>query len=971
MLTITSARQFCRHKFSSQALFKISLNKRFNSIFNDGINNKRFNPRFFNRKFCSLSAWTLCLCFVFTGISYAASSEEYLSRAKMQLSKGDIKAGIIELKNSLQKDSKNAEARFTLGVSYLELGDGASAEKELERAKRLGFDINQVIAPLAKSYLLINQPQRILDEIEVENRYPANVKAELHVLRGEAHLLLKEFDTAKAQFAEALTFNASSSDARLGQAGLAIALNKLDEAKRLLNEVVGLAPGNDKAWSVLGEIARRQGDIKTAEKNFQQAVTLNASNINAQLGLATTAIGAGNFDKSLAKLDEVERLVPGLPMTNYVRAIAYYNKKDMASTEKALQAVLRVAPNHLSTLQLMGEIHYNNQRFEQAEYALARVVAEQPLNLPAVKLLGASYVKLNQPEKAVSIMEPLVAENSNDAQLMALLGSAYMRNRETSSQAMEYLTKAAELSPDAANIKTQLALAQLAGGKQSEAVEQLESAIELGPDLVQADILLILVHIQNKEFLKALDQAKTLQKKSTDNPVAYNLAGAAYLGLKKRKQANEQFHKALNINGTFLPALMNLARMDQQDGKIDAAKKRYQSILKLQEGHVGALMSLSDIESKAGNVSASLDYAKKANNLNPKNPMPGIYLVQYYLKQGQALTALSVARQLESDIPNNATVLKALGMAQMGAEQTSNAAVTFTKLAENNPDSPEGHYLLAKLHISTDEFKPARSSLDKALALAPNHLPSLLAGAELAIKQKKPKEALKIASKVKKQYPESEVGYVLEGDIYANQKEFKDAARAYEKGFNKVKVSSLLVKLATVSASAGNSAHVAGLLAQWNKEHPDDLGVAMLLASDYQTNQKNKPAIKLYTHIVNLDPGNIVALNNLAWLLHLEKDAKSLEFAERAYKLLPGNPAVIDTYGWLLVNHGDVSQGLVLLQEAALQAPQLIEIRYHVAVAMHKLGRTGEAKKELENILNKDDKFPGSDKALSLYNSLK
>ena len=41
MLTITSARQFCRHKFSSQALFKISLNKRFNSIFNDGINNKR------------------------------------------------------------------------------------------------------------------------------------------------------------------------------------------------------------------------------------------------------------------------------------------------------------------------------------------------------------------------------------------------------------------------------------------------------------------------------------------------------------------------------------------------------------------------------------------------------------------------------------------------------------------------------------------------------------------------------------------------------------------------------------------------------------------------------------------------------------------------------------------------------------------------------------------------------------------
>jgi len=927
-----------------------------------------------NRNFANVCSWVLCL-FLLTAlsvsVSYAASSEEYLSRAKTYLGKGDVKAAIIELKNSLQKDSKNAEARFTLGLSYLELGDGARAEKELERAKRLGFDINKVIAPLAKSYLLIDQPQRVLNEISIENRYPATVKAELHVLRGEAYILLAEFDKANAQFSTALSLNAASSNARLGQAGVAIAQHKLDEAKKLLNDVVDQSPKNDKAWSVLGEISRRQGDYKAAEKNFSQAVALNAANIAAQLGLATTAISAGDFDKSLKKLDEIDRHSPNLPMTNYIRAIAYYNKKDMASAEKALQTVLQAAPNHLSSLQLMGELHYNNQRFEQAEYALGKVVAEQPRNVPAVKLLGAVYVKLNQSDKAINIMEPLVAQNSNDAQLMALLGSAYMRNRETSSQAMEYLTKAAALSPDAANIKTQLALAQLAGGKQSEAVEQLESAIELGPDLVQADILLILVHLQNKEFSKALEQAKAFQKKSADDPVAYNLAGAAYLGLKKSKQADEQFQKALRINAKFLPALMNLARMDQQNGKIDAAKKHYQSVLDIQKGHVGALMSLSDIERNEGNVAASLDYVKKANDLNPKNPVPGVYLVQYYLKQGQALKALSVARQLESDIPNNSTVLKALGMAQMGAEQTSNALVTFSKLAENNPDSPEGHYLLAKLHISTDEFKSARTSLDKALVLAPNHLPSLLARAELAVKLKKPQEALKISSNLIKQYPESDIGYVLEGDIYANQQEFKAAAEAYERGFNKLKTSSLLMKLAGVSRQAGKSARTTRLLSEWNKAHPDDVGVAMLLASHYQTNQENKPAIKLYSHIVSLDPINIVALNNLAWLLHLEQDKKSLEFAERAYKLLPKNPAVVDTYGWLLVNHGDVSRGLVLLQEAAIQAPQLHEIRYHVAVAMHKLGRSGEAKKELESILQGDNKFPDSDKALSFYNSLK
>ncbi|NOZ52965.1 MAG: PEP-CTERM system TPR-repeat protein PrsT [Gammaproteobacteria bacterium] len=922
--------------------------------------------------FVNLCCWVLCLFLVFTGIAYAASSEEYLARAKAHLNKGEVSAAIIELKNSLQKNSKNAEARFTLGVSYLELGDGAQAEKELERAKRLGFAMNKVIAPLAKSYLLINQPQRILDDIKVDNSYPDTVNAELHVLYGEAYIMLNDFDKAGAQFSKALTFNALSSDARLGQARLAIAEGNFAEAKTFLNTVIEHEPSSSTAWTALGEIERRQGNFETAEKNLQQAIKFNASNMAAQLGLATIAISVGEFDKSLAKLDEIDRLVRNPPMmASYIRAMAYYNKKDLVETKKALEKVLRVAPNHIPSLQLMGEIHYLNQRFEQAEYALDNVVAAQPQNLAAVKLLGAVYVKLNQPGKAIDIMKPLAAKYNNDAQLMALLGSAYMRNRETSSQAMEYLTKAVELSPDAANIKTQLALAQLVGGKQSEAVEQLESAIELGPDLVQADILLILVHIQNKEFSKALAQANALQKKSADNPIAYNLTGAAYLGLKKRREAREQFQKALSINATFLPAMMNLARMDQQDDKIDAAKKHYQSVLKVNEGHVAALMSLGDIASKEGDTSASLNYVKKANTLNPSNPLPGIYLVQYYLRQNQALKALSTARQLNSDIPNNATILKALGMAQMAAEQKSNAVVTFNKLVDQTPKSPEGHYLLAKLYISRDEFNAAGDALDKALTLAPNHLPSLLASAQLAIKTKMPQDALKIAETIKKQHPKSTVGYILEGDTYASQQEFKKAARAYEDGFNKFKTSQLLIKLVGVSEAVGDSAKTVELLKAWNKEHADDIRVAMLLAGNYQASQNNKSAMKLYRHIVKLDPKNIVALNNLAWLLHLEKSAKSLEFAERAYKLLPKNPEVADTYGWLLVNHGDVNRGLILLQQAALQAPQLSEIRYHVAVAMHKLGRSEEAKKELEKILQKDAKFSDSDKALTLYNSLK
>ena len=43
------------------------------------------------------------------------------------------------------------------------------------------------------------------------------------------------------------------------------------------------------------------------------------------------------------------------------------------------------------------------------------------------------------------------------------------------------------------------------------------------------------------------------------------------------------------------------------------------------------------------------------------------------------------------------------------------------------------------------------------------------------------------------------------------------------------------------------------------------------------------------------------ALNNLATAYQQEKNPLALEYAEKAYKLAPDSPAVLDTLGWILV----------------------------------------------------------------------
>ena len=112
-------------------------------------------------------------------------------------------------------------------------------------------------------------------------------------------------------------------------------------------------------------------------------------------------------------------------------------------------------------------------------------------------------------------------------------------------------------------------------------------------------------------------------------------------------------------------------------------------------------------------------------------------------------------------------------------------------------------------------------------------------------------------------------------------------------------------------------------------------------------------------------------LNNLAWAYQQAKDPRALETAERAYKLKPDNAAVADTLGWMLVEQGNPTRGLELLQKAAAAAPKSPEIRYHLAQAWVKTGDKAKARNELERLLSGDEKFPQQTEAMALLKELR
>jgi len=112
-------------------------------------------------------------------------------------------------------------------------------------------------------------------------------------------------------------------------------------------------------------------------------------------------------------------------------------------------------------------------------------------------------------------------------------------------------------------------------------------------------------------------------------------------------------------------------------------------------------------------------------------------------------------------------------------------------------------------------------------------------------------------------------------------------------------------------------------------------------------------------------------LNNIAWLYYLEGDSRALKTAEQAYAAGPARPEVADTYGWILRHDGsDPQRALILLQEAYVAYPTNGQIGYHVAAALHDLGRDDEAARTLRRVLQGDAEFKEVEDAKALLKKI-
>jgi putative PEP-CTERM system TPR-repeat lipoprotein len=299
-----------------------------------------------------------------------------------------------------------------------------------------------------------------------------------------------------------------------------------------------------------------------------------------------------------------------------------------------------------------------------------------------------------------------------------------------------------------------------------------------------------------------------------------------------------------------------------------------------------------------------------------------------------------------------------LAQAQLVSGNTGAALGSFQKLALLQAPSVALQMRIAGLQLTLADPDGALQSVRKALAVQADSLEAQLLLADLLLTQGQTAQALLVARTVQQQHAGLAAGFRLEGDVLMAQNKALPALKLYEQAFGMAKTGPLLLKIHQALTLAGKLQEADVRMGVWLKEHPDDLVARLYFASGKLAAKAYKPAIEEYEKILQQAPTNVAALNDLAWAYQQERDKRALDTAEYAYKLAPGNPTVLDTLGWILLEHGDTARATPLLQKAVGLAPGAEEIRYHLGMGLLKAGDKKGARLEFEQLLSSNKIFP-------------
>lgn len=895
----------------------------------------------------------------------SAFAADYTSRAASLLAKGEPRAAAIELRNAVKQDPANAAAHYELAKIDLSLGDSAGAEREVRAAQAHGYDAAKALSLLLQAYLAQGRYKDLLRDFPSGNTNP-KLAAEIAVGRGRAQLGLHRLDQAAAEFATARRLAPKEVGPLLAEADLGLAQRNLPAAAQALAAAEAIDPHAKPVLEHKASLLLATGKPESALDVLRSLKTVAPGDPAVRLQLANALIAAGETTQAAAELKVARAMVPGSVEGTYLQALLsaragnYHNAYELV--QKLSPVIDRIPEAYLLeavTLQHLGQ-------WAAAASAANRFLGRFPKDPRGERVLATIALNTGKPQEALTALDALPPGERSDAATLDLLARAHATTGNRAAARTEF-TKAAKLAPTLEAPHKGLAALNLLEGNVLGAIDEYQKALALAPHDPATRRELIAAEINAGQFEQAAANLDILEKADPASVPDALLRAQLQVVQLDLPAAKATYSKILKTHPHTTAALLGLTHIAALEGDTKAVREHLDAVLAQDPANQTALALLTTLLSSQGQMEDAQKLLEHAHSISPNNPTITADLAALELRMKRPENVLDLLAT--ANVADNPTLLGLQAEAELAAGKKAAAATTLRSLLARVANAVGARLALTRLLVSDKNYDGARGVLEQGLVEAPGNLALLRALVGVMLAEHGPDAASAEATRLAADAKYGPAARMLPGDFAMSERNPAAAAKAYAAALAAAPSEALALRLSEALQAEGKPADAANSLRAYLAQHADAIPILTALASIEITQGQLDQAAARLENVVRADPGNAVALNNLAWILSKQGKPGALQLAERAYSL-SHDPHMADTLGWIITQQKPSPIGLALLQASHQASPQDPSVAYHLAAALAAAGKNSAAVAVLKPIVSGHQEFADKDAASALLHKL-
>ncbi len=690
------------------------------------------------------------------------AKKEYLESGDKYFAKGRFKEARIQYENSKKADQKFGPARYKLAETYLRLkpANVGGAISEYRRAIELlegnqAYQQEYYLSMVHLSEILLfggRGEKQLMDEVQ---KYCTNIfKRDANSFDG---LRL----TGLYNYVLALKAKEASKTDEVNSYYAAALENyrKADAVK----------PGDNSVALQIAVVLRDTGHAAESEPYFRRVIDKDKGDKDKEQESAgvfwelyRTYMIEEKRDQAEALLKEGAKAYPKNAF--FLERLAYHygalgRRDDMANV---LQQIKSHAKDWDSVYKLVGDFYL---RIGDAESALREYREGQNSDSKNKSMYQHSIVEVllrqGKRAEAAEVNKQILKANPKDADAESLQATFLLDSGDVRT-ALTQLQAVVTSSPDNASAHYQLGRALLASGQPNaseSARAHFQKAIDLRPDMILPRLGLAELLVSRGEFDAALISVNDILSKDPNNMNARLIQSQALLGQKKYGESDNLLGAMAKANPTSPDIWYQMGLSNMAQGKLKEAEAAFQHSYELNPNNPRGLLGMVDAKSRGGKPNEAMALLQTESKKFPNRPdllfLMGITArnqgnfddsVGYFRKlmdgvdkkanvradlylqiadslrrKGDRDAAIQNLMEARKILPENETVLSALGLVLDQAGRRTDAKQAYEACLKVNPNNVlvlnNLAYLMAEINTELDV---ALNYVQKAKALAPN-----------------------------------------------------------------------------------------------------------------------------------------------------------------------------------------------------------------------------------------------------------